>query len=510
VTAEELYQQTLINHEYDVFVGQFPDRFADPDAFHSLLHSTYSVESGLQNPFGYTNLSMDDLLERQRRESGPARRETATRIQRRFVQECPFLVVGFPTVIRAARTDQFTGWQDAFDPTPVSLMTLSRTGESVTTLRATTPDGRPTANLNPLMIAYRGPSDVTDLLYDSLGIRFQGTTAPWAARNWEWTGTDPRELTVTLREGLRFHDGEPLTASDAAFTYRLLNDTALGVPDETAPTFRFRGRSAFVDSATAVDDRTLTIAFGDCSRQVARRALTVPVLPSHIWTDRTDRATLNGVDVGVTTTEALVNQNVPPVGSGPMAFGSVTQGQRLVLERFDDHFTRRDGDLGLPSPLADGLPFESFELRFVAADAAAVDLVADGEADVTALGVGPDLTPTIGRTEALSLTVDRSGAFYFLGFNARNSPLANPRFRNTLAQLVDRQTLSESVFDGYVDPAVSPLDGTAWLTSELAWDPADRVLGFIGSDGVVDAERARDAFRSAGYRYDEQGRLLQS
>src|SRR6056297_169188 len=53
ITAEELYRQTFINHEYDVFVGQFPGCFTDPDAFYSLLHSTYSVEPGMQNPFGY-------------------------------------------------------------------------------------------------------------------------------------------------------------------------------------------------------------------------------------------------------------------------------------------------------------------------------------------------------------------------------------------------------------------------------------------------------------------------
>ena len=116
ITAEELFRQTFINHEFDVFVGQFPGSFADPDAFYSLLHSTYSVESGVQNPFGYTNLLMDDLLEQQRRQTGSQRTETATRIQRRLVQVCPFLMLGFPNVIRAARTDRFTGWNGVFDP----------------------------------------------------------------------------------------------------------------------------------------------------------------------------------------------------------------------------------------------------------------------------------------------------------------------------------------------------------------------------------------------------------
>jgi len=510
MTAEELYRQTLTNHQFDVFVGQYPGEFADPDAFYPLLHSTYSVESGMQNPFGYTNLSMDDLLEQQRRETGTDRVETVTRIQRRVVQECPFVVLGFPNVIRAARTDQFTGWSGVFDPTPVNLLSLNRTDPSATTLRATTPDDRPMRNLNPLMSTYRGPGDVTDLLYDSLAHRYRGTLYPWAAANWEWTGEDPLELEVTLREDLTWHDAERLTASDAAFTYRLLRDTSLGALDETVPTFRFRGRSSLVEDATAVDDLTLRIQFTDCSRQVARRVLTVPVLPSHIWSDRTDKATLSGVDVGVTTTDALVNQNIPPIGSGPLSFRSVTRAQSLLLERFDDHFVEREDETGIPSDLSGGIPFEEFELRFIGSDSSAVNLVADGEADVTARGVGPDLTPRIGAAEDVSLNIDRSGAFYYLGFNTRRSPLTNPRFRNIVSRLVDRAALAESVFDGYVDPAVSPLAGSSWLPSDLAWSVSDPVIEFLGSDGAVDAERSREAFRAAGYRYNEQMQLLRS
>ncbi|WP_276251650.1 ABC transporter substrate-binding protein [Haloarcula rara] len=510
ITAEELYRQALINHEFDVFVGQFPGPFADPDAFYPLLHSTYSVESGMQNPFGYTNLLLDDLLERQRRETGRQRTETVTRIQRQLVQVCPFLVLGFPNVIRAARTDRFTGWNGVFDPSPVNLLGLNRNDESATRLRATTPDDRPTANLNPLMASHRGPSDITDLLYDTLAYRYRDTLYPWAATNWEWTDKEPLELEVTLREGLRWHDGRRLTASDVAFTYRLLQDTSLGSLSESVPTFRFRGRSSLVESAEAVDDTTVRLQFDDCSRQTARRVFTVPLLPEHVWEDRTDKATVSGVDVGVTTTDALVTSNIEPVGSGPLEFRSVTESQTLVLERFDDHFLSTSEETGLPSALSGGPPFEEFELQFVGSDASAVNLVANDEADVTALGVGPDLTSTIGRADDVSLNLERSGAFYFVGFNTRRSPLTNPRFRSTLARLVDRGALSESVFDGYVDPAVSPLSGTAWLPSDLAWEPTNPVTDFLGTGGTVDSERARKAFRAVGYRYNEQQRLLRS
>jgi len=510
MTAEELYRQSLINHNFDMIVAQFPGDMTDPDSLYSLLHSTYAIESGLQNPFGYTNLLMDDLLEQQRRMTGTSRSETATTIQSRLVDECPFTVIGFPDVIRAARTDQFSGWNDAFDPSPVNLLSLNRVNEDATTLRATTPDNRPMANLNPLMSTYRSPTDITDLLYDPLARDYQGTLVPWMADSWEWTGEDPLEMDVTLREDLLWHDDEELTAADVAFTYELLADTSLGSIEEPVPTLRFRGRSSLIDEAIELNDQTVQLQFTDCSQQVALRALTIPILPAHIWRDRTARAELSGVEVGAPTTEALITDAIPPVGSGPLSFGSVMQRQRLVLERFEDHFLHRDTETGLPPTYADGAPFERLRLQFVGSDSSAVDQIANGEADVTVQGVGPDLTPTIGRESDVSLNVNRSSAFYFVGFNTRRPPLTNPRFRRLLSRLLDRTELADSVFNGYVSPAVSPLDGTPWLPPTLTWSNDEPVIGFLGSEGEVDQTQAREAFRAAGYRYNEDGRLLRS
>ena len=507
MASEELFRQVLVNHEFDVFVGRYPDGDVGPDSLYSLLHSRFGVEPGWQNPFGYATLSVDDLLTKQRTTTGEARRKAVSDLQRTLARENPFAVLAFPDVIRTARTDRFAGFGTEDVTDAVGALRLRRVDPAAETLRVTTTDERVTSNLNPLLAALRRLGTTTDLIYDPLVRRYRGETYPWLAESVEWI--EDGVLDVTLRPDLAFHDGESLTAADVAFTYEFLRDTSLGESEQSTPTMGYRGRSTVVESATATDRRTVRLLVGDRVRSVARRALTVPVLPRHVWHERTSDAKVGGIDLGGSMTEALVTNNIPPVGSGPLAFAGATRNDRLVLERFEDHFLHREATAsGLSGAVADGAPFEKLVVRHVGSDPAAVELVASGEADMTLAGAGPDVVRRVGRSDALDLLVDRSQSFYFVGFNTRRAPYANPRFRQLLTRLVDRTNLSRSVFSTFATPAVSPLAGTDWVPERLTWQGRDPIAPFLGTAGSVDAERARAAFREAGYRYDEQGRLL--
>lgn len=57
-------------------------------------------------------------------------------------------------------------------------------------------------------------------------------------------------------------------------------------------------------------------------------------------------------------------------------------------------------------------------------------------------------------------------------------------------------------------PAASPLAGTGWTAPSLRWEMEDPSVPFFGSDGELDVVAAREAFRAAGYNYDDQGNLL--
>lgn len=516
MAEQELLRQTLLRNEFELFVMRLPARFRNPDGLYTLLHSRFADDPGWQNPFGYANLDADELLEQQRRAGGERRRVALARLQSTLARTQPFTLLTVPDTIRAARSDTYTNWGAVDLTSPLGYLQLNpaATGrdEDAPTLDVVSTDGRATTNLNPLSVEFRGDGVLTGLLYDQLGYAVDGAPRPWLAESWGFRAEDPPVARLRLREGLTWHDGEPLTAADVAFTYELLADTTLGTDTDgesaPVPSPRFRGRSSLVDTVRVVDETTVDIRFVAADPAVAARAFTVPVLPAHVWSDRTDAAAVAGLDLGAVP-EALVTNNIPPVGSGPLQFARNTPRERLVLERFDDHLLHREDGTpsgALPSTVG-GAPFDRLTVQVVGSDATGIELVAEGAADVTGAAVGAGTVPRIGRGPDLDLLVSGSEQPYLLGYNTRRPHLNNPRVRHTLARLVDGDHLTEAVLDGYGRPAVGPLFGTRWYPERLSWSDGNPVTPFLGSDGTVDAQRARDAFRDAGYRYDD-GQLV--
>ncbi len=315
--------------------------------------------------------------------------------------------------------------------------------------------------------------------------------------------TDGPTATVRLREGARWHDGRPITAADVAFTYEFLADTSLGRTESAVPAPRFRGRISLAEGVERVDDRTVEFEFVPSDPAVAVRAFTVPVLPEREWQSKSSSADVAGISVGDRTTEAVVWDNPEPIGSGPLRFEEKTVGERIVFSRFEDHFLHDESEAERP-PF--GAAFSELSVRVVPSSDTALEFLEAGRADATASTLEPRLAPSVDGHADLDLVSDPSRSFYHLGFNVQRSPLVNPRFRRNVARLLDKETIVAEAFEGYAVPATSPLAVTEWSASDLAADD-DPVLPFFGTDGELDAERAREAFREVGYRYDD-GKLV--
>ncbi|WP_275882934.1 ABC transporter substrate-binding protein [Halorhabdus sp. BNX81] len=506
VANTELLRDILLNQSFDVYVGQYPPQH-DPDFLRPALHSRFVTEQGWQNPFGISDLGLDERLVDQRSTTTDDRQRAVTSATEAVGEIQPFAMACFPKDITVVRTDRFDNWSvDGLDR-PINYLAVDRPAdapsEDPTTLRVVLTDDRITKNCNPIAVEYRGPNTLTKLLYDPLARQQGSEIRPWLATDVTWRRTADLGVTatVTLREGLSWHDGQNLTAADVVFTYRFLDDTSLGTGDMPVHSPRFRGRTSLVESVERLDDRTVRFGFGDTVETVAARALTVPMLPSHVWQEKTGETNIAGIDISEGITQALVWANTDPVGSGPLQFESRTPGEQVVFSRFDEHFLVGGG------PDRFTIPFERFDVRVAPSDAAAVSLVTDGTVDATGSPVHPKVLDSVADSDSIETYMTDSRSFYHVGFNARREPFGNVRFRQAVARLLDSEYIASTVFEGYATPAATPLAGTAWEPTEFEWDGDDPFVPFAGSDGEIDVSEARDAFREAGYTYDDDGRL---
>ncbi|WP_117364535.1 ABC transporter substrate-binding protein [Natrarchaeobaculum sulfurireducens] len=495
---EECRRTILVNHDFDLYVGRHPGD-VDPDFLYESLHSRYADEAGWQNPFGFANTVVDDLLESQR-DAGDDERETAiAETLEAVTAEQPFVSICVPEEYRLVRTDRFGGWEDGHLATRHGYLGLEAADDEAV-IRAVHTDARVSKNLNPLSAEYREQGTIASLVYDSLAtIDADGEVSPWLAADWT---IDDGTVDLELREECSFHDGEAVTAADVAFTYELLADTTLGRREFSAPTPLYRGHVSAVEDVSYDDEdgRHLELRI-EASEAVAERALLAPILPAHVWTERAAAATVPGVQIAEGTTEALVTDDVPPVGSGPYRFDDRSERDYVAFERFEDHFTLRDA-VDLPEPAA-GVRFQ-IDPR----STSAIELIESDDADVTSLPLESYVVDDVLEETGDDVDVHQSESwsFYHLGFNARRAPFSNPNFRRAVAQVLDKAWLVETVFDGHARPVAAPVSDE-WLPEELEWDGADPVTPFLGTNGEVDFAAARDAFEEAGYRYADDGTL---
>jgi peptide/nickel transport system substrate-binding protein len=155
-----------------------------------------------------------------------------------------------------------------------------------------------TRNYNPFITT--ALTGTLNIIHEPIMI-FNGVTGelvPWLATDYAWSD-DLLTLSFTVRDGVRWSDGEPFTANDIAFTFNLLK-TAPGVT--SASLSALVGDAAYIDSITAPDDSTVVFAFNRVYTPGLYELISQNIVPEHIWSEVADVV-------------AFTNEN--PVGTGP-------------------------------------------------------------------------------------------------------------------------------------------------------------------------------------------------
>lgn len=247
---------------------------------------------------------------------------------------------------------------------------------------------------------------------------------PFLAESWQLEGDTA--VVFRLRNDVRWHDGQPVTAEDVKYTFDMAKDS-------TTASLIGSVYLGEVESAQVVDAQTIRFDFARPHAQALEDFWWAP-MPKHLL-EATAPGDLRNADF-----------NRAPVGSGPYRFVEWQANQRLVLEPNPDF----PDALGGP-PSANRVVF-----RIVPEPATLLTELMTGGVHVD-VPLEPDQAADVEGNDELALHAFPGRTVYYIGWNNRREPFTSPDVRRAMTMAIDRQEIIDALLSGYGDPAVSPV-----------------------------------------------------
>ena len=268
---------------------------------------------------------------------------------------------------------------------------------------------------------------VMTLAYDTLMWRDTGgVPQPWLARSITRSRAG-RRVTVSLRPGVRWHDGRPLTAADVVFTFRFV--AARFQPRFTPQLRNLERVRATGELTVAFDLRQPSIGFDD------QPLSDVPILPAHLWRD-------------LPAEKAAPDS--PPIGSGPYRIDGSSPKSGYVLRANRSYFR------GVPRVREIRMPIiDDAERTFEA--------LRDRRVDIVPLSLPPRAAENLGGTIGIGVRRGPSYSGTTLLLNLRRPPFDDPATRRAVAAALDLGRIVRNVA-----PAVAAVQGQIHPASRWA------------------------------------------
>ncbi len=309
------------------------------------------------------------------------------------------------------------------------------------------------------------------LVYDAMyKLNLDGTFSLGLADSVEHS-QDGLVYTYKIHQGVKFHDGQPLTSKDIKFSYELY---------KTHDDFPYMNSyTAYIESVEAPDDSTLVLTLSEAIPNIESQLVFMYILPEHIWKDHAEGAA------------AVEFENFEMIGTGPFKLVEYKQNEFVHLAANKEHFQT--------PPKVDEIIFQTFESQDVLVQAiksGQVDMITEmpatavgtlkEEATVTVINGAP-FAPGVSDI-ILNQATPENCPTDAGGLCSGHPALQDRNVRLAMAHATDKQKLIDVVLLGYGTPGLTLIpDG----------------LGFWYNDTIKDYEfdvaKANQILDDAGY-----------
>jgi peptide/nickel transport system substrate-binding protein len=332
--------------------------------------------------------------------------------------------------------------------------TTQGTGSGTLTIQGDAGNPSLVENFNPFLAATELHGGY--LIYPPLEIPspVDGSYTPYLATGYKFT--NPTTLVYTMRSGVKWSDGKPLSASDVVFTFNLLKEY---------PALDGTGVWSQI-SAVSASGNQVTFTFKAPNVPFAGTIAQVPIVPQHIWASIPDPVKFT---------------NTHPVGAGPFKLGSFAPTQYTLV---------KNPDYWAAAQIAPAKVVFPAEATSQATNQLAVS---SGQFD-WAYTFLPDVQKTyVDRDPAHNVYWFPPGGTIALFLNLMKAPNNNVNFRQGISAALDRTTIAKKAVNGYMQQA--SLSGLILPNLQKWLDPSLPDQGLVNQSHAA----AMAAFAKAGY-----------
>jgi peptide/nickel transport system substrate-binding protein len=276
-----------------------------------------------------------------------------------------------------------------------------------------------------------------------------------------WKATNPTTYVYTLRQDVKFHDGTPMTAADAAASMQRIIDPSIG---SYLASFVANVKSV---EATGTHELTVTLKQPDALWKFVP-ATSVGAVAPKAFLDK------NGKNVG--------KANVGIVGTGPYTFGAWQQGQQVTVKRNAKYWNKSR------QPKVDQIDF-----KILADENTVIEGMTAGQIDGAFNLSGKNLK-ALNNVSTMRVVSGPSYFVHFLGLNVTKPPFDDLRVRQALSYAIDKQGVLDSTWGGAGSLSKSPVTPPMWSFEQNEFKSAYDALPAFD----LDLDKAKSLIKAAG------------